>query len=289
MRRPFWPATGPMHRGLMMSNLLALMSYSPSISSAGGSPARTSPPPGKARASLGADLAYFGSYTVSFARWCPESSCWRTSQLSVNGEAERYAGRWPASGMICGGVAYPQPKWAHLTSVSGGSALGGESARPTPDAGVFNYAESPESFDARRARLVELHNNGNGAGRVLAVEVKRMWPTMRSRESGGWQRDQQGRIYPTLAGATGAEPAWPTPAKQDGHNNSLPPSQVERDSIPGAILRTGEKGYLNPSWVEALMGFPSGWTDIDGPPLRDHSTHGSHPAPGPGKTATGTG
>ena len=76
--------------------------------------------------------------------------------------------------------------------------------------------------------------------------------------------------------------------KQDGKNNSLPPSQATWDTIPGAVLRTGERGYLNPGWVESLMGFPPGWTFIDGPPLQDHNTHGSHPAPDPGKTTTGT-
>ncbi|WP_181735435.1 hypothetical protein [Thermoactinomyces daqus] len=57
---------------------------------------------------------------------------------------------------------------------------------------------------------------------------------------------------------------WPTPTAQDGKNATLPPSQKERDSVPGALIREGQKGQLNPNWVECLMGFPSGWTDIDG-------------------------
>lgn len=28
-------------------------------------------------------------------------------------------------------------------------------------------------------------------------------------------------------------------------------------------MRQGQKGQLNPDWVECLMGFPIGWTDID--------------------------
>lgn len=56
---------------------------------------------------------------------------------------------------------------------------------------------------------------------------------------------------------------FPTPAAQDAKNSTLPPSQRERDSIPGMMLRTGEApgGQLNPSWVEWLMGWPIGWTD----------------------------
>lgn len=97
---------------------------------------------------------------------------------------------------------------------------------------------------------------------------------------------------------------WPTPAAQDAKNATLPPSQIERDTVPGAVMRslwptpTAEKGMngggmhrkmmeevvaaggmteveknqilytthggqLNPEWVEALMNFPIGWTDVE--------------------------
>ena len=57
----------------------------------------------------------------------------------------------------------------------------------------------------------------------------------------------------------------PTPTTNDSKNASLPPSQAERDGLAGAMLRddsipTGEPMYLNPSFVEEMMGFPVGWT-----------------------------
>ena len=57
---------------------------------------------------------------------------------------------------------------------------------------------------------------------------------------------------------------WPTPTVNDSKNCTLPPSQVKHDNIPGALLRDGEKagGALNPTWVEWLMGWPLGWTDL---------------------------
>lgn len=57
---------------------------------------------------------------------------------------------------------------------------------------------------------------------------------------------------------------WPTPAAQDAKNSTLPPSQIERDSVPGAMIRAGHTGQLNPQWVEWLMGWPDGWTDTTG-------------------------
>ena len=58
----------------------------------------------------------------------------------------------------------------------------------------------------------------------------------------------------------------PTPtASQEAKNATLPGSQINRDNLAGALLRAGEKpgGQMNPEWVEWLMGFPIGWTDLD--------------------------
>ncbi|MFD3165493.1 hypothetical protein [Herpetosiphon sp. NSE202] len=53
---------------------------------------------------------------------------------------------------------------------------------------------------------------------------------------------------------------FPTPTAQDAKNATLPPSQTDRDSIPGHLLRAGIVGQLNPDWVDVLMGFPRGWS-----------------------------
>lgn len=34
--------------------------------------------------------------------------------------------------------------------------------------------------------------------------------------------------------------------------------------MPGALIRNGQSGKLNPDWVEWLMGWPIGWTDTTG-------------------------
>jgi hypothetical protein len=50
----------------------------------------------------------------------------------------------------------------------------------------------------------------------------------------------------------------PTPTVQDASNNGGP-SQYSRNSLP---LNAVVSGALNPQWVEWLMGFPDGWTDL---------------------------
>ena len=225
-----------------MSDLLGLMNYSPSISSAGDSPVKTSPLQERVKVSQGADLDYFGNYSASFARWCPESSSWRTSQLSVSGEPERYVGRWPTSGMISGGVAYPQPRWAHLIDVSGGSALGGW---PTPSKWcgkdiLLTLTVAGWMFraiDYRRRKVAGTPN----IQWVLPVAVRM---NMTGAEA-----------FKSVDPLSGTEPTRPAP--EDFYSDG------------------GEQ--LNPDWVEALMGFPPGWTSTTGQPLRDHSTTGSPP------------
>jgi hypothetical protein len=60
---------------------------------------------------------------------------------------------------------------------------------------------------------------------------------------------------------------YPTPTANDASNAKLRPSQRDRDSIPGALIRDGVTGSLNADWVEWLMGYPTGWTDVDAAPV----------------------
>ena len=57
-----------------------------------------------------------------------------------------------------------------------------------------------------------------------------------------------------------------TPVVSDGHNSSFPKSQANWDSLVGDLIRNGDArngGYLNPQWVEWLMGWPIGWTESE--------------------------
>jgi len=51
---------------------------------------------------------------------------------------------------------------------------------------------------------------------------------------------------------------WSTPTAQDSKNNGAK-SQMERNSLP---LSAQVGGSLNPTWVEWLMGWPIGHTDL---------------------------
>jgi hypothetical protein len=107
-------------------------------------------------------------------------------------------------------------------------AAGAPTALPTPNAGE---AKQSGNVDNWRRRQLEHAATGQDLQIPLAVAVKLL----------------------------------PTPTTNDSKNASLPPSQADRDGLAGAMLRddsipTGGPTYLNPSFVEEMMGFPVGWT-----------------------------
>lgn len=58
--------------------------------------------------------------------------------------------------------------------------------------------------------------------------------------------------------ATPHSQMWLTPTKADGTSG---PGQAETCQ-GGKNLRTAIGGLMNPTWVEWLMGWPLGWTDL---------------------------
>jgi hypothetical protein len=94
-------------------------------------------------------------------------------------------------------------------------------------------------------------------GSVKSLEIWPRWGLMQDGEC--WERQT---LVPRTKGTESG--SWPTPTVNDSKNSTLPPSQIKHDNIPGAMLRDGEApgGQLNPTWVEWLMGWPLGWTDL---------------------------
>lgn len=95
------------------------------------SPAEEPQAPGSERAWAMSRLLCGESLPESLASYDPDSSCWRTSRLSLlstEGElTERFSETWPRSGMCARGTVYPLPPLVPRTS-----AIGGSSLLPTP-------------------------------------------------------------------------------------------------------------------------------------------------------------
>lgn len=80
-----------------------------------------------------------------------------------------------------------------------------------------------------------------------------LWPTPQARDwkSGNVSANTQAKNSRPLS-----EAVWATPTS---HPRTHTPRQVDH----GAQLANQVGGTLNPTWVEWLMGFPLGWTDLE--------------------------
>lgn len=64
----------------------------------------------------------------------------------------------------------------------------------------------------------------------------------------------------------GSSSLWPTATSRDWKDGTNPSMKVPTNGLLGrAVPRdpTSHPGQLNPTWVDGLMGFPTGWTDLE--------------------------
>jgi hypothetical protein len=106
-----------------------------------------------------------------------------------------------------------------------------------------------------------------GDGQAVAVKKLLPTPTSSDRSAPGPKAKYQSphqtaKLLPT------AIRMLSTPTASDAKSGYLNPSQAARDSLPGDLLRSGADGRLNPEFVEWMMGFPRGWTDLRFGPYR---------------------
>ena len=106
------------------------------------------------------------------------------------------------------------------------------------------------------------------------------WGLMRDGEC--WeQRTLEQIIRGTESGSLQSK--WPTPVTRDYKDTGTQESmtrQLNKRESPGLALVVGAEtgGKLNPTWVEWLMGWPLGWTDLK--PLETGKSHSAQPQHG---------
>ena len=90
-----------------------------------------------------------------------------------------------------------------------------------------------------------------------------LWPTPRASEAMANGRpgrpDADARLEDVVAN-------WPTPQARDSTNRAGQPHRYlveKRYNLQDALAAREIRGSLNPTWVEWLMGFPLGWTDLE--------------------------
>lgn len=101
-------------------------------------------------------------------------------------------------------------------------------------------------------------------GRKLATIVK-LFPTPKATDGSKGSRTAAGALKELERGKNkdfGMVAAlWPTPRARDWKGQTQRGQYAPGDGLCNALNVTG--GSLNPEWVEWLMGFPIGWTDLE--------------------------
>jgi len=167
------------------------------------------------------------SCTGLLAKYDQNTHSLKTFQLSLFEEEPELLEILPKSGMTVNGKLWEQTMWAHPT---GGNESG---LWPTPSTMSSVYHPDREVVNNQ---TIDKHGEKWGASLIdVVTSVEKMWPTPRASE---WKD------------------VGPVGSKSHTHMD-------KRDYLCAKVKDPEQPtGSLNPQWVEWLMGYPIGWTDL---------------------------
>lgn len=192
----------------------------------------------------------------SLAKLDRATSSWRTAQLSLLGGLEEFSQTWPRWGLMRNGECWERQTLAPRTSGSGSGlwqtpvaddaanrAAGKWNSRWEPKLSAQVLYATPRASDHKGAtspeaagKAIQRGHSPNLPEQIAAVEG-RMWPTATATAYKGW-----------------------SPNHNRADTDDRLDYTVERESFsPG---QQTPPMRLNPDWVEWLMGWPIGHTDL---------------------------
>ena len=146
-------------------------------------------------------------------------------------------------------VVYPSPQrmWRTPDNMAGGSNLPG--IKKALDEG---HLKRP-SGQPMQIRLQD------------QVKEERLWPTPKTSDqySAHMKENDKGIPHDVAKGnLRGMVKQWPTPQASE-HHAGKPGGKMQKMLGNHPDVRGTGGGTLNPTWVEWLMGYPKGWTDLN--------------------------
>jgi hypothetical protein len=183
----------------------------------------------------------------------------------------------PASGMTRSGVLFLRPPWEPITDATESSLLHTPTAKmnqmspsmksgwwPTP---TTQEVEHPDAILNEKGRRIS--KDGTNSYSLGLADAVKMWrtPTVNDSKNVNPKPNRHGSLVQQV---NDAEKVWPTPRAGSMYGGSGSAQIIEQRYSEGTIseeerrsMRAGNGGKLNPTWVEWLMGFPTGWTDLE--------------------------
>ena len=217
--------------------------------------ARTSVQPVLAWVLRGVEVDSGAKWPASSAKFDLASSSWKTAHCLWEEDLPLSSVILPRWGMTRSGFVFQHPT----------------SERPISET-ASGLWPTPTVPNGGRSMTPEMVMNGgytpSGQKRQIGLEnAVRYWPTPKANDA-----EKRGNFDVTNPrnGLPAADKRWPTPTKSD-HKGSGPTmirsdGKLRGDRLDYATERapdgTSTGGQLNPTWVEWLMGWPLGWTDL---------------------------
>ena len=212
----------------------------------------------------------------SFVKYDPNSYLWKTHQCSLLGDLESFSETWPSWGLMLNGECWERPT---LEQIIKGTEFG---LSPVQWATPTTMDKLPPKSETALMKEATTARPGRSKPANLRDQVSNMhkWPTPTASQARSEGMILQMRKM-VESGTTTIEEAeamiggsltpkrmdkWSTPQSRDWKDTGT--TQGNRKS---PNLGTQAGGKLNPTWVEWLMGWPLGWTDLK--PLETDKFH----------------
>jgi hypothetical protein len=230
--------------GMTFAPLMESPGEAKSMSSAGVFPVRTSLLQEKEMDLMGSGQDSGHTWRGWLARFDPLSCSWRTAQCSLLGEEYELLLTLPKWGMTRNGLLWELPTLAHHTSGTGCGL--------SPDNESFFHTPNTTGMDG-----------GSNSRKALRKRLD-LWSTpVHSEARQGLQIRREGKKG-TQTSLSTAVLTWPTPrtAGMCGGSGSWDLLNKNTTVEEARLMGAGNGGQLNPPWVEWLMGWPIGWTDL---------------------------
>ena len=179
----------------------------------------------------------------SFTKYSPDSCSWKTHQCSLLGDLDEFLETWPAWGLMRDGECWEQQTLEQTIRGTG-------------------YGLSPNGVDSFHTPNTTGLDGGSNSRRALRKKME-TWPTpIASGGGGGTNINNPRGIHqgnPLASAVKLSMNKYQTPVARMWKDNGQSPSELNRNS---ETLAMQAGGSLNPTWVEWLMGWSLGWTDL---------------------------
>ena len=230
--------------GTTSEHSMANLGQEKSMSSRVDFPVRTFQPQEKEQDLKEKDRDSGEKWRGSFVKYDPDTSLWKTHQCSLLGDLELFSENWPQWGLMRDGECREQQTLAQtIRGTESGLSSNGVDSFHTPNTTGLD---------------------GGSNSRKALRKREEMWPTpVHSEARQGLQIRREGKKG-TQTSLSTAVLTWPTPRTKGmcGGSGSWDLLNKNTTIEEARLMGAGNGGQLNPTWVEWLMGWPLGWTDL---------------------------